>query len=162
MGYLHRLPVGAQKGTDIMITLDGTPMLCCGNCAHLKDIGRFNEPKHLGLCADGIFSLRSQHAEPCRHFEPNWLFTVPPSQQSPVVERPKCLACGAPLSVNIIGRDRFCAVCGCYLPRVTYDLDAKEMKNAGTQDYILTKRGWMHISTEPVAVPIMPTRITRY
>ena len=138
------------------------PKLYCGNCALLKDIGRFREPGHLGLCSAGIHTFRSQYNRPCKHFEPNWLFTVPPSQQSPVVERQKCLACGALLSVNIVGRDRFCAVCGCYLPRVTYDLDAKEMKNAGAQDYILTKRGWMHISTEPVAVPIMPTRITRY
>ena len=50
---------------------------------------------------------------------------------------PICISCGQVLSVRMSGRSRYCARCGCYLPKTVYG-DINKTENAK-----LTKNGWV-------------------
>ena len=38
-----------------------------------------------------------------------------------------CFSCGRPLEIQIQGRRKYCAVCGCYLPGIIYDLQGERI-----------------------------------
>ena len=72
-------------------------------------------PPNEGLCNVTLGKALGRGV--CRNFVPQ----LHRSKSSDAKKASSCFSCGTPLEIEIHGRRKYCAHCGCYLPEIIYD-----------------------------------------